>query len=423
MTESLLQVAVDWKRVFASATEAAEAQDYVRALQLLREAEALAQKLGEDDQRLGETLERIGFVYQSQGQLADAETAYRRALKVLEKRLLASMLKRKIRSQLAQLLEQSGRAEEAVELQNRPLPKTFRDSSKSQLEQESHAHKLMTSLKLLSRGSLGKPYPKLQPLMEEVLVHIENTYGAESMEVAAGLETMASFVESLAIDELSQAITTGTLLPDSTPGAMFASMPGRVTANQYYRRALHITAKNFGKDSMNVVAVMRSLAMTELGTPLSDALQAKANAIEKSGGFETVTVNVARDVVSKLTGEPPPLDMALSEAETIVSEFYQTPVPGGNEPFINLELSQEQITAQLLSLLEMGLAMAEECEANSKHPLQTICILAQLSDVHKEAGDIPKAKAALEREMSIIASKWGEGHIIMVEAMEKYGKL
>jgi tetratricopeptide (TPR) repeat protein len=409
MTDGLLQVAIDWKHVFASAKEAVDAQDHVRALELLREAESLAQRLGEDDERLAETLERIGFVHQSQGRLAEAETVYRRALAITEKHLLGLLLKEQIRSQLARLLEENGRSPEAAAFQNIPLPKVFHDPDKWKLEQKSQAHKLMSSIKSLR---LGKAEPTvIQPLMEELLAHIENTSAPESMEIATAFETMADFIEW---EEMNAAIKRG-----ERPG----STPARDKANQYYRKALHITAENFGQDSMNVVEVMRKLSFAEHGSNLSKALMAKANSIEKGGGFESLHANLARGIVSKLTRQQPPPDMPLAEADNVLNEFFQTPLKGGNQPFVNLQLSEEQITKQLVSLAEKAAILAEESEKDESYPLQTIWILGQLSDLYRYLGDIPRAKAVLERKMAIIAGKWGEGHIMMVETMEKYNQL
>ena len=92
-----------------------------------------------------------------------------------------------------------------------------------------------------------------------------------------------------------------------------------------------------------------------------------------ASAFSFVSDAMAADLPTR---QPPPPDMPLGEADNILNEFFQTPLKGGNEPFVNLQLSEEQITKQLVSLAEKAAILAEESERDESYPLQTQHIIA-----------------------------------------------
>ena len=74
-----------WKTSFMQALYAAGAHDYPGAEQLFLKAMKVAERFGEDDARVGSTVNSLGLVYRSEKKYAEAEAAYRRALIVLTK--------------------------------------------------------------------------------------------------------------------------------------------------------------------------------------------------------------------------------------------------------------------------------------------------------------------------------------------------
>jgi len=73
-----------WKILMMRALESASANDYATAEQKFQQALREAERFGPDDSRVGSTLNSLGLVYRAEKKYADAETAYRRALAILE---------------------------------------------------------------------------------------------------------------------------------------------------------------------------------------------------------------------------------------------------------------------------------------------------------------------------------------------------
>jgi tetratricopeptide (TPR) repeat protein len=74
-----------WKGLVMRALAIASNKDYGRAEQAFTQALHEAERFGADDARVGTTLNSLGLVYRAGNKLADAETAYRKALSILEK--------------------------------------------------------------------------------------------------------------------------------------------------------------------------------------------------------------------------------------------------------------------------------------------------------------------------------------------------
>jgi tetratricopeptide (TPR) repeat protein len=80
------QVADDtWKDLVAQGQHAAGAGDYANAEQIFLKATHEAERFAVDDVRVGNTLESLGQVYAAEKKFTDAESAYRRALLIVQR--------------------------------------------------------------------------------------------------------------------------------------------------------------------------------------------------------------------------------------------------------------------------------------------------------------------------------------------------
>ncbi|MGA2716422.1 MAG: tetratricopeptide repeat protein, partial [Bryobacteraceae bacterium] len=74
-----------WKNLFMQGVYFAGSKDYAKAEQNLISAVHEAERFGADDVRVGSTENTLGLVYLAQNKFGEAESAYRRALAILEK--------------------------------------------------------------------------------------------------------------------------------------------------------------------------------------------------------------------------------------------------------------------------------------------------------------------------------------------------
>ncbi len=74
-----------WKGLVMQALYAASSNDYAKAEQTFLRAMHEAERFGAEDARVGTTLNSLGLVYRAEKKYADAKSAYRRALAILEK--------------------------------------------------------------------------------------------------------------------------------------------------------------------------------------------------------------------------------------------------------------------------------------------------------------------------------------------------
>src|SRR4051812_11047031 len=78
------QVEDAWKDLVMSGLYAAGEKDNVKAEQQLLKALKEAEHFGAGDVRVGTTLNSLGLVYRAQKKLAEAESAFRRSLTILD---------------------------------------------------------------------------------------------------------------------------------------------------------------------------------------------------------------------------------------------------------------------------------------------------------------------------------------------------
>ncbi len=74
----------DWKKAVVEALNAAGAKDYPKAEQSFVQALHEAERFGPRDQRVGTTLNALGLVYRAEKKFSEAESAYRKALAIME---------------------------------------------------------------------------------------------------------------------------------------------------------------------------------------------------------------------------------------------------------------------------------------------------------------------------------------------------
>jgi tetratricopeptide (TPR) repeat protein len=74
-----------WKNLVMQALYAAGANDYPKSEQMFQQALHEAERFGPADPRIGTTLNSLGLVYKGEKHYADAESAFRRSLGILEK--------------------------------------------------------------------------------------------------------------------------------------------------------------------------------------------------------------------------------------------------------------------------------------------------------------------------------------------------
>jgi tetratricopeptide (TPR) repeat protein len=74
-----------WKSQVMKALYEASAKDYAKSEQTFLQALKEAEHFGADDPRVGTTLNSLGLVYRAEKKFTDAESAYRKALAVLQK--------------------------------------------------------------------------------------------------------------------------------------------------------------------------------------------------------------------------------------------------------------------------------------------------------------------------------------------------
>jgi tetratricopeptide (TPR) repeat protein len=434
MSEGPLQLSIKWLRLFAEGRELLDAGDHDGALAVLESALAVIEAVDamskdeNPDNRVAETLERIAFVYQQKGLLTKAEPLYRRAMEIAHTHILGVHLRMAIHQNLAKLLTDTGREEEGKVLLGRyPLaagvgvvsenPLTGGDgieaavdafaeaavayaeaSIPTAIEQPSLEGSMMMSLNTLAFMNQESTQMVLS-LMKEFVEHAELCYGTLSNEFSEAAERIArGYTHALDVS----------------------------TALSFLQKAFLAKLSIVGDDK-EIASLGMDLAMCDKESALSKALVAKYHRAEQ---FDD-PLTLANSIMSKIAAaqgevaEPLPIAVAaktvdVEEAEKIIEEWRQAQAFTIKAPS---HMTRDEQCRHLLPLAEKAVALAQEVEANDAHPLSTICLLSDKSKVHKELGDNAQALKCKEMELAVIASHWGEGHQLMVEAHMQYTKL
>jgi tetratricopeptide (TPR) repeat protein len=74
-----------WKNLVMKGLYEASAKDFTKSEQIFQQALKEAEKFGPEDPRIGTTINSLGLVYKEEKKFGDAETAFRKALAILQK--------------------------------------------------------------------------------------------------------------------------------------------------------------------------------------------------------------------------------------------------------------------------------------------------------------------------------------------------
>lgn len=390
---SHLQMAVDWQSLFESGKELIDAGDYAAAVPVLKEALAKIESLDEvqekvddtrPDKRIGQTLERLAFAYHKQGNLADAEPLYRKALEIVSKYMIALLDKEAAAHNLADLLIETGRDAEAESLLAR-YPKRDR---KPVVYRASNEMGVITSLSLLARQ--GSSYTReFLSLMEMLVRNVETHFGSASKEFA----------------DVSEKLGTAYMQTGSTKGKEFLEKS--------------LLAKLSLPDAANEVSSLsQDIQMCDPLNPLGRALLAKYGVDSLTAITESAIAKSLKMLGVERESEPQ-TSMSIEEAEKVIADWKsKQPAPSQPDNF-----SDEEHLRSLLPILEKATVLVKEVEIDAQYPLSTISMLSQCSKVYEELGDIPKAIEAREEEWQISSAQWGESHVMTVEIYTELEKL
>lgn len=396
MADSPLELSRRWKKQFNEATALIEAAEYEQAIEKLNETlatiealeqEGSTQKGGDRDLRVPETLERLGYAYYKRGLLSNAESVYRQALEMLENRIIGYSTAHACARSLADILAESGKNAEAeqwrvafpvFELEDTTDPFDLFESIESSL--------LIT---LSNLANQGKETKQIISIMEDLVAHMENYLGTKDPVTVNGLLKVGSIC--LHYDDKAKAI------------ALMSA-------------ALRTALSTDNCEPEELCTCMRKLALCEPHLPLSKALTTKATAIEKETGATTLAGNIAALLESM--SNAPKIEMSIEDADRIIQNWKDSFVEE-SIPFVAVELTEKQRYEQLVSLIKKALVIEERCHADESHPLSRINLLSEASKCYVEMGDIENAKLYKQKEVDVISEHWGEGHLMMLEALEE----
>jgi hypothetical protein len=165
---------------------------------------------------------------------------------------------------------------------------------------------------------------------------------------------------------------------------------------------------------------MRALARCYSNASVVKALESKARSIERTLGIISPVDNTLW-TFHALVGNKPPEDLPLDEAEKTLAHLYSTMTMPKSSPPQPVDLSDRY--RSLLDSLLFILPEVRSSEQGASHPLNTICLLSSISQCYAKVGDLERARETKKDEMTIIASSWGEGHLLMVDAVKEYNAL
>lgn len=202
-------------------------------------------------------------------------------------------------------------------------------------------------------------------------------------------------------------------------------------AERLHKQSLSMKMKLLGDDVV-VAESLRAVAQFHREDELGQALVHRARLIEEQAGvrdpveatFQELANNSAlpeemRRHFQEQVLESPDMDTA---AMNQLIEDYLSDSARNNEPETSPITSEERFR-RVMDIATRGFEIMEPIEADAPYPLGTICMLSVMSDCHRHLGNIPDAKALLERELAIIAKHWGSNHVMMTETLDKLGRL
>lgn len=400
MAEGSLKLALQWKELFAEAKQQIDSGDFAGSLSTLEKAQgvieslAAAENTGRPELRLAETFERMAYAYHQQGILTDAERLYRSALEIANAHMISFFVKEAISQNLARLFIETGREAEGQALLQRYPVRDEKPALEVELSQQ-----LVQGL-LLSVSNLvffaGDKAAQVSSLMGELVDYCENAYGSDSDLFAEAAKKQGN---------LQMRMETS-------------------SADVWFKRSL-LAKLNSGCANEDIVPIAVDVALSERNSTLGKALTVKYPD-RNEHSIHNIANSVAQKISAQLGATAPSStvsssttpSMSVAEAEQVIEDWRKS-----QPAIVGILMSEAERYKELLVLIDKALFLVEEVERNESHPLSTISILSQKSRLLQKLGDIAAAKACKEKELQVISSHWGEGHIMMIEAYEEYLKL
>ena len=259
-----------WEKYMKAGMEAYQQGQYAEAEKQFSAALKEAEKFGEQDPRVGSSLNNLAALYQVQGKYGEAEPLYRRSLAIREKALgsehreVAQSL-----NNLAGLYHAQGKYAEAEPLFGRALAINEKALGP--------AHPAVA----ISLGSLASLYhdqsksAEAEPLFKRALAILEKALGPEHPNVATGLNNLASlyhaqgkYAEAEQLSRRALAIREKVLAPEhphltaslNNLALLYDAQGKSGEAEPLLRRALAIAEKALGPEHPNVATALENYA-------------------------------------------------------------------------------------------------------------------------------------------------------------------
>ena len=240
-----------------------EQGEYADAEPLYQRALAIREKaLGPEHPQVAQTLNNLAGLYREQGKYAKAEPLYQRSLDILE---VAANL-----NDLALLYHNQGKYAEAEPLYQRALV----IAEKTMGPEHPQVAANLNNLAGLYRDQ-GK-YAEAEPLYQRSLDILEKALGPEHLQVAASLNNLAAlnhnqgkYAEAEPLYQRSLAIREKALGPEhpqvaqtlSNLAELYRDQGNYAEAEPLYQRALTIREKTLGPEHPQVAASLNNLAL------------------------------------------------------------------------------------------------------------------------------------------------------------------
>ncbi len=174
-----------WKFSVLQGLDAAGKKDFSKAEQSFLKALRQAEAFGPQDTRVGVTLNSLGLLYRAEHKYADAETAYRRAIAIIERAYPDSIDVANIGYNLASAMFDEGHAAEA-------LPAI--QKSRAIYQRLLGADSLKTAAVLCLEGDayrIGKRYAEAEPPLRRCAEIREKNKGLNNGDVGDAVQSLA----------------------------------------------------------------------------------------------------------------------------------------------------------------------------------------------------------------------------------------
>ena len=264
------------------------------------------------------------------------------------------------------------------------------ESDSLSLEQEVN---LMKSLKILLH--FDRDHSHSLGIAEDLAAHTEECHGSDS-------QIFLSVMSDL--------------------GSSYMNANEVAKAEELFSRTLVKLRRAKSANVKEVADLLRHIALCKPRTELSKAMTSVARALEQKFGIKSAE-DVAMQMLFTVMGRQPEPDMVAEEANKHLEDWFTEEEQKTDVPFVQIEISREERLRKLMPLLERAQIAADIVEATDSHPLCRISILAQMSEVLLELGEVERAKKLRQEQIVILKKHWGDEHAMTKEANAELEKL